>query len=45
MFVKGVFMDRVLLKQKAKESLNGKYADAIIVTLLTGLLQQYAKRL
>lgn len=31
-------MDRVLLKQKAKESLNGKYADAVIVILITGIL-------
>lgn len=31
-------MDRALLKQKAKDSLQGKYGDAIIVTLLTGVL-------
>lgn len=35
-------MDRITLKQKAKESLKGKYADAIIVILLTGLLGSVA---
>lgn len=31
-------MDRALLKQKAKDSLKGKYADAIIVILISAVL-------
>lgn len=31
-------MNRIELKQKAKDSLNGKYAEAVIVILITGIL-------
>ena len=31
-------MDRITLKQKAKESLQGKYGEAILVVLISGLI-------
>ena len=31
-------MDRITLKQKAKESLQGKYGEAILVILISGLI-------
>lgn len=35
-------MNRVELKERAKESLKGKYADAVIVVLLSGILGGFA---
>lgn len=31
-------MDRILLKQKAKESLQGKYGEAVLLVLISGLI-------